>query len=133
MFNQKSRPFFKSTRLLALEPIPEAAYIPFAQKQFKTARKSISADIVKKAIDWSRGQTYYTQLIMNKLYESAHADDARIQQVFDEIVEEKKHTLAVYQSLMTPFQWKVLNYRTKRGNQKPAVKNLYSTIPTGYA
>ena len=135
MFNQKSRPFFRSTQLLALEPIPEAAYIPFAQKHFKTARKGISADLVKKAIDWSRGQTYYTQLIMNKLYESAHADDARIQQVFDEIVEEKKHTLAVYQSLMTPFQWKVLraiaqNEETKNPLSKGFIQQYQLGTPS---
>lgn len=135
MFNQKSRPFFRSAQLLALEPIPEEAYIPFAQKHFKSAGKSISADIIKKAIDWSRGQTYYMQLILNKLYEADQADETQIQQVFHEIIEEKKHTLVVYQSLMTPYQWKVLkaiaqNEETKNPLSKDFIQQYQLGTPS---
>jgi len=108
MFTQKSRPFFRSAQLLALEPIPEDQYIPFAQKHFKSAGHSISAKVIQQAIAWSKGQTYYVQLLLNKLYAAEQADEQALLLAFDEIIEEKKHTLAVYKTLMTHFQWKVL-------------------------
>ena len=108
MFTQKARPFFRSAELLHLDTISEEQYIPFAKGHFKAAKKAIDEEVIRKAIDWSKGQTYYIQLILNKLYSSEAADSPTLDHIFYEIVEEKKHTLAVYQSLMTDFQWKVL-------------------------
>ena len=108
MFTQKARPFFNSAQLLALDSIAEAEYIRFTRAHFKAAKKSIDEELIRKAIDWSRGQTYYVQLVLNKLFASETADSLTLQHIFHEIIEEKKHTLVVYQSLMTTFQWKVL-------------------------
>ena len=108
MFTQKARPFFNSAQLLSLNSIAEDEYIRFAKGHFKAAKKSIDEELIRKAIDWSKGQTYYVQLVLNKLFASETTDSLTLQHIFHEIIEEKKHTLAVYQSLMTTFQWKVL-------------------------
>ena len=108
IFTEQNRPFYRSTQLLELTPIPENLYRPFIQSHFQQHKKQISEDIIHELYTWSRGQTYCIQLICNKLFGSCtmvrHSDLTR---VYQEIIEQEKPIFANYIKILTVKQWEL--------------------------
>jgi len=68
IFFSASRPFYQSVGVLNLEAIPADQYIPFIQKHFTDANKSISKENIQHVYDLFEGHTWYIQNIFNRLY-----------------------------------------------------------------
>lgn len=108
MFTDKARPFYRSAQLKNLEEIPYTPYRDFIVRHFKEHKKAIDEDVIRYIMDWTWGQTYYVQLICNKLFSSSSAGLDQAKKICISIIEQEIPHLSVYQSLMTLFQWKVL-------------------------
>jgi len=109
MFTHKNRPFYRSAQLLKLEVIPLDAYLPFIQQHFKANKKAISKEAVEASYAWARGQTYYVQLICNKLYaQFDKVESTQLKPVLDDILTQESAYYVPYLQLLTDMQWKVL-------------------------
>lgn len=109
MFASGSRPFYQSAQLMSLKPIPLNRYTDFIQSHFAAAGKSISKTQIERIYIWARSQTYTIQLICNYLYaRSIVVEDAEIEQVMVEILEQQQAIFANFSKILTHTQWRVL-------------------------
>lgn len=68
MFNNYERPFYQSTRMLALKKIPRDLYRSFILDHMNKASKNLNEEIVDYVLDITHGHTYYVQAICNLIY-----------------------------------------------------------------
>lgn len=109
MFNEKSRPFYRSAQILQLQELPENQYKQFIIQHFKNAGKKINPEIIASIFKWTRLQTYYVQLVCNKLYgKTDKVNDEVLKEVFNEIILQEAPVFSSYQQLLTSLQWKLL-------------------------
>ncbi len=108
MFTDRSRPFYKSAQIKSLDTIDKAVYTKFILNHFTKGKKKLKSELVKQILSWTKGQTYYVQVVCNKLYASASADDLTLSAIFQETIEQEIPIFSTYQRLLTAFQWKVL-------------------------
>ena len=109
IFSESNRPFYKSTQMLDLRPIPLNAYSDFIRKHFKKALKKIDAALIEEIVDWSRGQTYTIQLVCNKAFGARQPITSEtLQQIYYEISEQEKPVFYNYMKMLTNTQWDVL-------------------------
>jgi uncharacterized protein len=109
IFSESNRPFYKSTQMLDLRPIPLNAYSDFINKHFKKALKKIDAALIEEIVDWSRGQTYTIQLVCNKAFGANQPINSEtLQRIYYEISEQEKPVFYNYMKLLTNTQWDVL-------------------------
>lgn len=128
MFSDKNRPFYRSSQLIKLDPIPLNVYKDFIVKHFEDSKKHIDESAIDEIYNWSRKQTYCIQLICNKLYGSyKNVDSSCLNPVFKEIIEQESPLFSNYSNLLTDLQWKVLIAIAK---EEP-VENPFSNEFTG--
>jgi hypothetical protein len=109
MFSEESRPFYRSTQMRQLDSLPTKAYITFIKSHFRKVGKSIDPSQIDLIFRWTRMQTYYVQLVCNKLFgKTDHVTDGTIEEVFQEIIQQEIPLFSSYQQLLTTFQWKLL-------------------------
>ncbi|MBW6499109.1 MAG: AAA family ATPase [Bacteroidales bacterium] len=109
IFSEQNRPFYKSTQILDLRPIPLNVYHDFIKKHFKKASKKIDSTIIEEIYDWSRGQTYTIQLVCNKAFGANQAiTPETLQRIYHEIIEQEKPVFYNYMKMLTNIQWDVL-------------------------
>lgn len=111
MFGSAKRPFFGMTTLLQLRPIPNDRYAGFIHSQFRKFKVEISPDAVDYILSWSRGHTYYTQHICNRLFSHTTGGFINIEQVrhtCNQVLLEEEALFYSYQKILTPHQWKLL-------------------------
>ncbi|MBO5602497.1 MAG: AAA-like domain-containing protein [Prevotella sp.] len=68
IFLNPSRPFYQSTSMMSLAPIPIDKYCNFAQKHFTASEKTLPAEIFQHVYEQFEGITWYVQRIMNELF-----------------------------------------------------------------
>jgi len=110
MFNSAKRPFFSSTQPLYLDVIAEREYRKFIKKLFVRGKRSIDDDSLSFIMDWTRGHTYYTHALCNKIY-AQNVTDNTIEDVYyacDSILKEQENIFFQYRSLLTSAQWHLL-------------------------
>ncbi|WP_158858668.1 AAA family ATPase [Lunatibacter salilacus] len=109
MFTDQNRPFYNSAQLWSLEPIGKMDYATFIRAFFKKANLEISEPLLDKIFEWCRMQTYYVQLICNKLYGRRQTvNDELLLEVQQETVQQEAPLFSTYQHLLTDFQWRTL-------------------------
>lgn len=109
MFSEASRPFYRSAQMLKLEALPAEHYARFIETRFKKAGLIVDEGLIDQIFEWTRRQTYYVQLICNKLYgRGAKLDQKALNEVLAEIVYQEVPLFSTYQQLFTAFQWKLL-------------------------
>jgi len=109
MFSEKTRPFYRSTQLMQLDPLPEKEYMKFIRSFFRKYGKSIDPTQINIIFNWTRMQTYYVQLVCNKLFgRKDQLDDDVVIDVFSEIIQQEIPLFSAYQKLLTKVQWKLL-------------------------
>ena len=135
MFTEQSRPFYNSAQMWSLEPINKIDYATFIWAFFKKANFEISQPLLDKIFDWCRMQTYYVQLICNKLYGRRQAvSDDLLLEVQHEIVQQEAPLFGTYQQLLTDFQWRTLKAIALRENvQSPTSQEFLSKYDLGAA
>lgn len=109
MFSDQGRPFYRSTQVMNLTAINGKAYHAFIRHHFQQARKTITDDAIDQLLQWCRQQTYYVQLLCNRLY--AKYDKVKmssLEEVWREVLDEEQAIFHNYKNLLTPGQWKVL-------------------------
>lgn len=109
MFSRSSRPFYRSAQIHLLGPLPSNKYEVFISNHFKRKGKKINQKAIARIFHWTRMQTYYVQLVCNKLYGKTDVvNETYLEEVFDEIIQQEIPVFSSYQQLLTAFQWKVL-------------------------
>ena len=109
MFTNQSRPFYNSAQMWSLEPIDKTDYADFIRAFFKKANLEFREPLLNDIFDWTRMQTYYVQLICNKLYGRRQApSEELLLEVKQEIVQQEAPLFSTYQQLLTDFQWRTL-------------------------
>jgi len=110
MFSEANRPFYRSAQLKGLDPLPTAVYTDFIIHYFSKAQKQITQGQIDLIFQWSRRQTYYVQVVCNKLYgKSSTLSLADIELTFDEIIEQEIPVFSSYHRLFTSLQWNLLH------------------------
>ncbi len=82
MFLSAKRPFYNSTEIMHLSPIPEDVYVDFAQAMFASRGRKIDAEPIRRTFRLFEGNTFYMQRTMN----GAFADTAEGETCGEEIV-----------------------------------------------
>jgi AAA+ ATPase superfamily predicted ATPase len=109
MFSEESRPFYRSAEMKQLESLPVKSYTAFIKSHFKKTGKSIDFLRIDRIFQWTRMQTYYVQLVCNKLYgKTDQVIDETVEEVFCEIIQQEIPVFSSYQQLFSTFQWKLL-------------------------
>lgn len=121
MFTKRSRPFYRSAELLYLNKIDPTTYERFIQKKFKQHGKAIETDVVKYALDWCRGETYYIQRIFNRIF--AHSVELTLQTLpsfLNGYLKEKESEFQVQLNLISKNQQDLLfALARENGTKKP--------------
>lgn len=109
MFSEEARPFYRSAQIQQLDPLPVPVYSAFIESHFTKSGKKITEDHLSKVFQWTRMQTYYVQLICNKLFGRIDkVNDEMLNEVLTEILQQEAPQFANYQLLLTAFQWQLL-------------------------
>ena len=109
MFGEKNRPFYRSAQMWHLDPLPEKEYSKFIKALFRKNGKSIESSHIDHIFKWTRKQTYYVQLVCNKVFgKTDHVDVGTIEDALTEIIQQERPLFSYYQKLLTKIQWKLL-------------------------
>jgi hypothetical protein len=109
MFSESSRPFYKSAQVAELSVIDSVAYTAFIKSHFEENKKEIADSSIVSLLNWTRGQTYYVQLVCNKLYGDNRRDTSEyLDAVYEEIILQEAPIFSSMQQLFTTFQWQLL-------------------------
>ena len=132
MFTDKSRPFYRSAQLKSLDVINETEYSKFIKRHFSQNKKNINHSIIDQILLWTKSQTYYVQMVCNKLYSYQNPDENLLKDIFRETIEQEISIFSTYQRLLTTFQWKLLVAVAKKENVKnPLSKEFINRFALG--
>jgi hypothetical protein len=88
MFFSASRPFYQSVGVLNLDAITPGKYIPFIQKHFADAGKTITPENILRVYNLFEGHTWYIQNIFNRLYSLTDRDESCSLEFIAETIED---------------------------------------------
>jgi len=109
MFTEQGRPFYRSTRLLQLEPIDLAAYESFILHHFRSAGKQMDPEVPAHIYRLMKGQTYGIQLLCNRLFgQYVKVDVAAVEECVWDLLVEEQAVFSQIRQLITTTQWKLL-------------------------
>jgi hypothetical protein len=109
MFTDRNRPFYRSSQLLSLGPIPQEAYKPFITNHFAKASRQIEAAVLDEIFAWAKGQTYTIQLLCNHCFARGGTITTKeLQEVISEILEREKSVFGSFSRLFSDAQWQLL-------------------------
>jgi len=107
MFTDKNRPFYKSTQLMGIEPIPLNLYNAFIQNHF--GKRKITIKIISDIYSWARGQTYTIQLQCNRLFElNKSIEEADLHEIRESLLKQEAPVFANYSNLLSDGQFNLL-------------------------
>lgn len=123
LFNNPSKPFYRSTQLLSLNKIDKKEYHKFIAEKFALANKIISDETINQVLDWAEVYTYYVQLLFNKIFASSdkNVDEAIWKNLVLDLLKEQQIIFFGFRELLTKQQWKLL---------KAIAKENYVLTPT---
>lgn len=122
MFSSPKRPFYQSTDVVALQPLPEAVYFDFSRRFFEANNGTLSEEVFHNVYQRFRGHTWYVQLVMNRLYESTKRVESKEQadQVILGIIDTLSPQYEMMMSLLTANQVNLLKAIAKEDKvEKP--------------
>ena len=109
MFSEKNRPFYRSAQMRQLDPLPDPEYSKFIKTFFRKNGKSIESIHIDIIFKWTRKQTYYVQLVCNKLFGKTDQVSIEIlEEIFREIIQQEIPLFSSYQKLLPRIQWQLL-------------------------
>lgn len=111
MFVSVNRPFFQSTQMMNLGSIGEEAYYEFAHKKLARHGQRISAAAFHHLYQSLFGHTWYVQMILNRIFETAEAEITEdfITDTISNVIAENEATYQTFVRLITPAQCKLLS------------------------
>lgn len=110
MFNNYKNPFYQSTRMMALEKIPEDAYSEFIKKHMMKGNKELDDEIIQHILDITHRHTYYVQAICHLIYSRRTYPKTIIDfdKLYNDFLEEKKVFYSEIPNRMTVKQFATL-------------------------
>jgi hypothetical protein len=110
MFLDANRPFFSSTRTLALDKIEYTVYADFIRERFEKAGIPVEEEALRYILDWTRRHTFYTQSLCNEIFaaEPQKVDIAAVNSACLEILERETTNFLQYREMLTQQQWRIL-------------------------
>lgn len=116
IFLSTKRPFYSSTQFINLEPIDSEIYKQFILTKFSEGKRTIDTDSLDLVLDWTKGYTFYTQSVCNRLYNHIKIDLMTVKTVCDNMLTENETTYLQYRKLITSKQWDFLVALAKEEN-----------------
>ncbi|RPI67912.1 MAG: ATP-binding protein, partial [Ignavibacteriae bacterium] len=110
MFNDRARPFYHSTEIMTIDPIPRSVYAEFIVEQFTSTGRKISLDLAGQIYDLVRGHTFYVQAVCRRVwdqYTDAYVTMHDITQALYDITSQQVAEYHGYRNLMSSHQWKL--------------------------
>lgn len=110
LFADPSRPFYRSTQFLKLEKIGREDYHAFIAAKFSEHSKQIDDDTIDAVLDWTRGHTYYVQLLCNRIFLTSKKK-VRYELWKEEamrLLKEQEFVFYAYRDVLTTSQWNLL-------------------------
>jgi AAA+ ATPase superfamily predicted ATPase len=117
IFAASKRPFFASTEIIGLEPIPQDIYKAFICKQFEQRKRQIDEEAADFILSWTMGHTYYTQVIANQVFAGREKKVGieTVKQACDRQLTTQQVAYMQYNLLLSPVQWKMMVGIAKEG------------------
>lgn len=129
IFEDKNRPFYKSTQLIELDKIEKQVYSDFIINHFSKSDKKINKQHCDQILEWTNFQTFYVQYICNRIFGKniKQISESMINETFIEILKEQEITFINYRNLLTDYQWKIIRAIAAEGHVKSVLsKNFIS-------
>jgi len=110
MFSDYGRPFYQSSDMLQLLPIPKEEYLPFIARHMEAGKRNVDMQIIDNWYDRLKGHTLYMQQMMNYLYDAKPKKWKKYdyEMFFAGVVQQQEHYFITYRNLLSDIQWKVL-------------------------
>jgi len=134
LFSDPSRPFYRSTSPIMIEKINQDEYRDFIIYHFKKGGKTIEYGLVDEILEWAKCNTYYVQLLCNRLYQKPIKKYVREDWQFcaNEILKEQEIFFIHYRTLLSVQQWKLLSAIARTGTvHSPTSKDFISSNKLG--
>lgn len=123
IFANASRPFYSSTRFLNLEAIDKIVYRNFIREKFKQGKRTIDDESIDYVLEWTKGYTFYTQSLCNRLYILKHITLETVKAECLALLRENEPIYLQYRNLITSKQWEFLVALAK----EESVSQVYSS------
>ena len=110
MFLSANRPFFQSSMVMSLGCIDFEEYLQFANRMIEGQNRTIGQETFQRIYDFAGGITWYVQAILHGIYEHHDriVDNALVDEVVKELVEEQSATFQNYCAWLTDNQYALL-------------------------
>ena len=110
MFLSANRPFFQSSMVMSLGSIDIEEYRQFANRMIEGQNRTIGQETFQRIYDFAGGITWYVQAILHGIYEHHDriVDNALVDEVVKELVEEQSATFQNYCAWLTDNQYALL-------------------------
>lgn len=110
IFSNVNRPFFASTQYLSVNKIDHDVYAAFITGLFVRHGRVIEQEAVLEVLRWSKGHTFYTQSLCNRIFSSG-VSPVTMEQVkwaCSDLLERNEPVFLQYRQLLTSIQWNFL-------------------------
>lgn len=119
MFNDGSRPFYRSTRSSSLDNIPEGTYYKFAASFFEKQGRPIPAEVFHTLYTSVYGHTWYVQAMLKELYSYYQPIDKNLLEIaFHTLVMSNSSFYEMAYNSYTPTLRRILKALAKEGIAK---------------
>lgn len=120
MFLDANRPFYRSTRIMSLDAIPEETYYPFASHFFEEKGRELPKEIFHEIYSVTKGHTWYVQAILKEIYSywQPKVDKNVYEQAFRSLVRENGTFYETLLDLYTPSVMRLLRAIAREGMVK---------------
>lgn len=119
MFNDVTRPFYRSTRNSSLNNIPEETYYKFAAKFFEKQERPLPAEVFHSLYISVYGHTWYVQALLKELYSYYQPIDKNLLEIaFHTLVMSNSSFYEVVYNRYTPTLRRILKALAKEGIAK---------------
>jgi AAA+ ATPase superfamily predicted ATPase len=110
MFNEYSRPFYKSAEILPLEKIEKGEYTKFITHHFQTNNFEINELVPAYIYDINNGITFNVQYLCNKMFSQQVnvSDNKLVDNILEEILKDNEMVYFNYRELLTTLQFNIL-------------------------
>ncbi|MBQ9440137.1 MAG: ATP-binding protein [Paludibacteraceae bacterium] len=110
MFSSANRPFFQSSQLMDIDVIPEGTYYTFSSSHLQRHGQQMDAGTFHELYTLVGGHTWYVQVMLNRLYESAIKEIKYedVLTVIDQWLQEQSPIYQTYSRLLTNKQLNIM-------------------------
>jgi AAA+ ATPase superfamily predicted ATPase len=111
IFNSSKRPFYASTKHINLKAIEKEKYQTFIIETFTKHKFKIAEKEAELILSLTCLHTYYTQRLCHELFQlnDKNITQQKVKLALNKILLENEGIYFQYRSLLTPYQWRLLN------------------------